>query len=359
MENIAQSKRHRCGFLLIGDITGRFVAYKLTNMVNGKSYIGISKLGLWRRLSEHAHACVNRDLHYPLYAAFRKYGIEAFSAEVLSREETPVALLALECALIAEHGTYDKARGYNATLGGQGTFGKFHSPETLAKIHAKAHSPESTAARIAKITGRDRPDVAGVNNPSHRADVKRKIVEALTGRASPWTGERNRTNRKLTEEQVRAILLDPRTPAEISADYGISRPHICNIMKGNSYSEWVAVARAEFGDRIIDRKEAERQRGRPHMRGDNHPWRRNPELVRQHSEKLKGRKAPETSEANKRRRSLTEDDIRMILTDPRTCVAIGAAIGKSKGLIRDIRAGKKYADVVQKIRLELGDAVNR
>ena len=98
-------------------ITGRFVAYKLTNTVNGKSYIGITKKGLWRRLSEHAHACKVLEYPYAIYAAFRKYGMEAFSAEVLARVETVAELPAIECKLIAEHDSYNKLFGYNETLG--------------------------------------------------------------------------------------------------------------------------------------------------------------------------------------------------------------------------------------------------
>lgn len=353
MENIAQNKRHRCGFALVGDITGRLVVYKLTNTVNGKAYIGISKHGLWRRLSTHAQGCDCRGYTYALYAAFRKYGKEAFSAEVLARAETPTELLAMERALIAEYGTYNKRHGYNETLGGQGTFGKFHSPETIAKIMAKAHSPESSASRSAKLKGRSAPWAAGDNNSMHRPEVKRKIIEAITGLKRPWCGERNKAARRLTEDQVRAILLDPRTLEEIGADYGVAPNHIGNIMAGRRYSEWVSKARQEFGDLIDTRMAAAKGRARPYMTGDLHHMRRNPELARQLSDKLKGRKAPETGASNKRRRSLTEDDIRLILTDPRTALDLAEVFGKSRALIYDIRSGKKYTEIVQKIRAEI------
>jgi group I intron endonuclease len=353
MKNIAQKKRHRCGFALVGDITGRLVVYKLTNTVNGKSYIGISTRGLWRRLSTHAQGCDGAGLQYAIYAAFRKYGKEAFSAEVLARAETLDELLALECALIAEHGTYDKGCGYNETLGGQGTLGHFHSAETIAKIMAKSHSPESSASRSAKLKGRKNWWSAGENSPMHRFEVKQKIIEAATGRPNPGTAERNKSARRLTEDQVRAILLDPRMLHEIGADYGLSPTHIGNIMAGRRYSEWVAKARAEFGDLIDARMQVARHRSYPQRGGDNHPFRRKPELARRVGEKLKGRKAPETSEANKQRRSLTEDDIRVILTDPRTGVELAEFFGKSTPLIYAIRAGRKYADVVQRIRAEI------
>lgn len=49
---------------------------------------------------------------------------------------------------------------------------------------------------------------------------------------------------------------------------------------------------------------------------------------------------------------MTEDDIRTILTDTRKVQALADALGVSYSVIRNIRRGKKYADVVAKIKRE-------
>lgn len=59
--------------------------YKITNLINQKSYIGQSK-NINKRFSAHKQAAFNsnnENYDYPLYKAIRKYGIENFSFEVL------------------------------------------------------------------------------------------------------------------------------------------------------------------------------------------------------------------------------------------------------------------------------------
>lgn len=63
------------------------VVYKITNKINQKNYIG-STNNYKRRMREH-RAAINyspdhRDFYHPLYQAFRKYGIENFTFEILS-----------------------------------------------------------------------------------------------------------------------------------------------------------------------------------------------------------------------------------------------------------------------------------
>ena len=54
--------------------------YKITNKINGKIYIGQSK-NIFKRWSEHRYEAKNNDK--PLYKAFRKYGIENFTFEII------------------------------------------------------------------------------------------------------------------------------------------------------------------------------------------------------------------------------------------------------------------------------------
>ena len=59
--------------------------YKITNNINGKSYIGQS-VNIQKRFNNHKSAAFNpnnRLYEFPLYRAIRKYGIENFNFEVL------------------------------------------------------------------------------------------------------------------------------------------------------------------------------------------------------------------------------------------------------------------------------------
>lgn len=64
--------------------------YKITNLINGKSYIGQSR-DIENRWKNHKIAASNQNskaYNYPLYQAFRKYGLNNFQFEVI--EETAI-----------------------------------------------------------------------------------------------------------------------------------------------------------------------------------------------------------------------------------------------------------------------------
>lgn len=83
--------------------------YKITNRLNNKSYIGQS-ICIEKRWENHK--CKNGKSEYPLYRAFRKYGIENFDFEILE-ECLERELSERELFYIRK---YDSVRnGYNQT----------------------------------------------------------------------------------------------------------------------------------------------------------------------------------------------------------------------------------------------------
>lgn len=91
--------------------------YKITNIINGKSYIGKTYLSIEERFKQHIQdskkaRCENR----PLYSAMSKYGIENFKIEVVEETNIPAER---EIYWIKFYNTYGKT-GYNATIGGDG-----------------------------------------------------------------------------------------------------------------------------------------------------------------------------------------------------------------------------------------------
>lgn len=59
--------------------------YKITNKINNKVYIG-SSTKVNKRWRDHINTAFNKNnsqYNYPLYRAFRKYGVENFSFEIL------------------------------------------------------------------------------------------------------------------------------------------------------------------------------------------------------------------------------------------------------------------------------------
>lgn len=89
------------------------IIYKITNKVNGKSYIGQTRYTIEFRWKQHQHKKDNTYFHN----AIHKYGIENFSIEIL--EECNIEdLNSKEIFYIAKYDTFNN--GYNLTIGGDG-----------------------------------------------------------------------------------------------------------------------------------------------------------------------------------------------------------------------------------------------
>lgn len=87
--------------------------YKITNKVNGKSYIGQTRYTVEFRWRQHKNNKDNSHFHQ----AIRKYGEENFTVETL--EECDVEQLdSREIFFIAKYNTFEE--GYNTTIGGGG-----------------------------------------------------------------------------------------------------------------------------------------------------------------------------------------------------------------------------------------------
>lgn len=91
--------------------------YKIENLINGNCYIGqsVNIYKRWQNEKEVAFNPQNEAYNYPLSCAFRKYGIENFSFNILEecqREE----LNEKEIYWIARYDSYNN--GYNQTPGG-------------------------------------------------------------------------------------------------------------------------------------------------------------------------------------------------------------------------------------------------
>lgn len=118
--------------------------YKIQNKINGKCYIGQST-NIHKRWTSHRNRWKNPSDHNyetPLYRAFRKYGIESFTFEVL--EECDAAELnTKEVSYIQQYDSF--WHGYNQTPGGENgvrahvtkerILGIIHDLETTTMYH--------------------------------------------------------------------------------------------------------------------------------------------------------------------------------------------------------------------------------
>lgn len=93
--------------------------YKITNLVNGKAYIGKTTFTIERRFQQHKEDYKKEiNKNRPLYKAMNKYGIKNFIVEEIGNYSDE-QLNEKEIEYIKFFDTY--YNGYNATLGGDGT----------------------------------------------------------------------------------------------------------------------------------------------------------------------------------------------------------------------------------------------
>lgn len=178
------------GFLFMNEEYRFGKIYKITNKINGKSYIGQTVRDLKYRLTEHLKPNSSCNA---LSRAVEKYGRENFYIETLGIFLEDLLNLA-EIAAIKEHNTITP-NGYNIMEGGNAS--KL-SDETKAKIskaltgikHSKEHIAKVLATKAAngglskEIREKLARLVSGENNPNHgglKEETKRKISEAQSG----------------------------------------------------------------------------------------------------------------------------------------------------------------------------------
>lgn len=104
--------------------------YKITNIVNLKSYIGQS-IHIEKRMQEHKSIYNwNREKNKILYIAFQKYGLNNFKFEILEECDRK-ELSEREKFYIEKYNTYKK--GYNETIGGETNEGENHPGHKLTE----------------------------------------------------------------------------------------------------------------------------------------------------------------------------------------------------------------------------------
>ena len=120
--------------------------YKITNLINGKMYVGQTTKTIEERFRHHKNDCFRKNkssYNYPLYNAMRKYGIENFEIEEL--ECCDISLLdEREIFWIKFFNTF--YNGYNATLGGKGG----HTLNLDEKIIVEKYKKYGTMKKVAK-----------------------------------------------------------------------------------------------------------------------------------------------------------------------------------------------------------------
>ncbi len=172
--------------------------YIITNLVNQKKYVGITKVGFQARFEKHllnAQYFYHRYQNKVLYLAIRKHGCENFSVKFLAEGDDWNHLCQIEVIAIKEYNTFiDDGCGYNMTRGGDGTDGYKFTEEQLAKRTERGLSEEHKA-NIKKNNARywlGKHHIPKTIAKIKKARAKQVMSEEFKeGARQRWTGAKN------------------------------------------------------------------------------------------------------------------------------------------------------------------------
>jgi group I intron endonuclease len=126
--------------------------YLVTNLANGKLYVGQTRLTLARRWKQHVRDARNGSTTL-IGRAIRKYGVDSFSLAVLCTCSSQEELDTREREHISSLGTHSSTgKGYNLTAGG---FGGHHG--AVGPMTGKHHSIATRERMRRAHTGIDTP----------------------------------------------------------------------------------------------------------------------------------------------------------------------------------------------------------
>lgn len=147
--------------------------YKITNNLNGKSYIGLKSKTVEESKDYYGSGkLINQSID--------KYGKENFTKEILERDiEDHQYLNDREIYWIERFNTFNN--GYNLTKGGQGNLGRITSKETKAKLREATKNQHRTPA--SEETRRKISEKAKLRKGRLVSEeTRKKISEAMHGK---------------------------------------------------------------------------------------------------------------------------------------------------------------------------------
>ena len=182
------------------------IIYKITNNINGKTYIGLSKTNDDRRWREHIS-----DSKFPIDKAIKKYGKENFTYEVIDTATTCYELAAKEREWIEQ-----VKPDYNIRPGGYLLYRAHRSEESRARMReaAKHRPPVSEETRrkmsVARKGRRLSPEHAAKLRQSNigrpmSEKCRQRLYEANHGPEATERRRRAATGIKKTPETIEKL----------------------------------------------------------------------------------------------------------------------------------------------------------
>ena len=164
-----------------------YKVYKITNLVNGNTYIGYTQLELLKRFKLHVRS---KSKTMPIVSAIKKYGENNFSIVELYSFDNKKDATDCEIRIIAE----DRPE-YNIHFGGTG--GAMYGP--MNGMYGKKHTYEWKSDKRLMMLGENNP----MYGKTHTEEVIKKLSELKIGNI-PWNKNKKGIYSEVTLKKLRS-----------------------------------------------------------------------------------------------------------------------------------------------------------
>lgn len=204
------------------------IIYKISNIINGKVYIGQTTKTLEERKSEHIRKINVRG--QAIYSAFRKYGLHNFKWEIIDKAINQDELNHKEIYWIAHYNSYGKD-GYNMSIGGEG-FGSGEYSVNFGRKLSKEHREKISRS----LSGENHHFYGKKLSKEHRDKLRKskegfvftkehrnKISEACRGKLNGFYGKKHteESRRRMSKAKRGGKAKQARPVAKLTIDGGL------------------------------------------------------------------------------------------------------------------------------------------
>lgn len=199
--------------------------YKITNLINGKIYIGQTN-NVKRRYQEHLH---DKRNGHPIHLAMKKYGRENFVCDILYHGEN---YNEEERQWIAHYEANNKDKGYNITSGGQDSSGESNPMAKITQEQAQEVIDLLlyTNLSVDEISNETGLSVGFINHINHGESW------SSTEYTYPLKSFSNKLPEKLVERIINLLKDNNVTIDDIVKETGVPRYTVLGINNGKHYA---------------------------------------------------------------------------------------------------------------------------
>lgn len=205
--------------------------YVITNILNGKKYVGYTSFSLRERFSSHKRAS-NSGSKQHIHHSMKKYGYDNFIIEPIYSSLFKEHIRVMERHFIRQYDTFKN--GYNMTYGGEGVFGL-----KLSECHKKKLK-ESTKGIVPWAKGKGGSDetkilgrcMVGNKNPMFGKRHSKEAKEKMSLKKKnyiPWNkSKRYKRGTPSWNSGLKYSCVDKKVLNEIKTIWGLL-PYICGV----------------------------------------------------------------------------------------------------------------------------------